>query len=60
MSGIAYDPAAKSGTGVDRVTVCPGDRDAGGTWYVPGGHLGNATLGLSNTVWDGAADSGSR
>ena len=30
--GIAYDPAAKSGSGVDRVMVYAGDRDAGGFW----------------------------
>ena len=30
--GIAYDPAAKSGIGVDRVMVYAGDRDAGGYW----------------------------
>ena len=28
--GIAYDPAAKSGSGVNRVEVFAGDRDAGG------------------------------
>ena len=30
--GIAYDPKAKSGAGVDRVMVYAGDRDAGGYW----------------------------
>jgi hypothetical protein len=50
----------------DRVTVVLGERDAGGTWYVPGGHLGNATLGLSNIKGSAnaqfatAANSGSR
>lgn len=30
--GIAYDPTAKSGSGVDRVMIYAGDRDAGAVW----------------------------
>jgi hypothetical protein len=49
ITGIAYDPTATTGTGVDQVTVFLGDRDGGGnTWYVPGGYLGSATLGQAN------------
>lgn len=42
ITGVAYDPAATSSTGVDQVTVFLGDRDAGGTFCrcgVPGGYL---------------------
>jgi hypothetical protein len=39
MEGQAFDRAAKSGSGVDRVSVFVDDRDAGGQ------HIGDATLG---------------
>jgi hypothetical protein len=43
MQGIAFDPAASSGTGIDRVSVFLGDRDAGGV------HLGNAVMDSTDT-----------
>ena len=47
MTGQACDRSAKSGSGVDRVQVFIGPREAGGqASFVPGGFLGNATLGL--------------
>ena len=39
MQGVAFDRAAGSGSGVDRVSVFVDDRDAGGQ------HVGDATLG---------------
>jgi hypothetical protein len=39
VSGTAYDPAASSGSGVDRVQIFLDSRESGGMW------LGNATLG---------------
>jgi hypothetical protein len=39
MQGVAFDRAASSGTGVDRVSVFVDDRDAGGQL------VGDATLG---------------
>jgi hypothetical protein len=42
MSGLAFDPAATSGTGIDAVTVFLGAREAGGIF------LGQATLGQPN------------
>jgi hypothetical protein len=38
MQGVALDPSASSGTGIDQVSVFLGDRDAGGV------HLGNAVM----------------
>jgi hypothetical protein len=47
MTGVACDPAATSGSGISQVTVYLGNRDtAEVAWYVPGGYLGTATLGL--------------
>lgn len=42
VSGIAYDTAASSDPGIDRVSVYFGDRDAGGQFW------GNALLGQPN------------
>src|SRR5688572_25844064 len=42
ISGVAFDPEARIGTGVDRVTVFLEDRDKGGLF------LGEATLGRPN------------
>jgi hypothetical protein len=42
MSGMAYDPAATTGTGIDSVTVFLGAREGGGVF------LGQATLGQPN------------
>ena len=39
MEGVAFDPAATQGTGIDRVSVFLGSRDFGGE------HLADATLG---------------
>ena len=39
MQGLAFDRAANSGSGVDRVSVFVDDRDAGGQ------HVGDAVLG---------------
>ena len=39
MQGQAFDRAARTGSGVDRVSVFVDDRDAGGQ------HVGDATLG---------------
>jgi hypothetical protein len=44
IQGVAYDTAATSGVGVDRVSVYLGDRDTGGIFW------GNAALGLPNPV----------
>jgi hypothetical protein len=40
MEGVAFDSAATTGVGVDRVSVFLGDREAGGKF------LGDATLGM--------------
>jgi hypothetical protein len=51
ISGVAYDTAATSGTGIDQITVFLGDRDMGGASSGrPGGYLGAATLGLPNPM----------
>jgi len=42
MSGLAFDPAATNGTGIDSVTVFLGPRESGGTF------LGQAQLGQPN------------
>jgi hypothetical protein len=42
MQGLAFDRAAPSGTGVDRVSVFLEDRDSGGQ------HIGDASLGQAN------------
>jgi hypothetical protein len=42
VQGIAYDTAATSGPGIDRVSVYLGDRDSGGLFW------GDAALGLPN------------
>jgi hypothetical protein len=42
MEGVAFDPTAAAGVGVDRVSVFLGSRDFGGE------HLGDATLGKPN------------
>ena len=47
--GVACDKTARKGSGVDRVQVFLGDRDKGGVFFVPGGYLGTATLGLPTT-----------
>lgn len=44
MDGIAYDPAADTGSGISSVVVYLGDRAAGGT------SLGTATLGQPNPL----------
>jgi hypothetical protein len=44
MQGVAFDPEATTGTGVDRVSVYLDNRDEGGLF------LGNATLGAPNTM----------
>jgi hypothetical protein len=44
IQGIAYDPTAASGIGVDRVSGYLGDRDTGGIFW------GNAALGLPNPL----------
>lgn len=44
IQGVAFDPVATTGTGVDRVSVFLGDRDTGGL------HLGDATLGAPNPM----------
>jgi hypothetical protein len=44
IQGIAYDPTAASGIGVDRVSGYLGDRDTGGIFW------GNAVLGLPNPL----------
>ena len=44
IQGIAYDPTAASGIGVDRVSGYLGDRDTGGIFW------GNAALGLANPL----------
>ncbi len=44
MEGVAFDSAATTGVGVDRVSVFLGDRDAGGQF------LGDATLGTPATT----------
>lgn len=48
--GVACDKGATKGSGVDRVQVFLGDRDkAGAAFFVPGGYLGTAKLGLPTT-----------
>jgi hypothetical protein len=42
VTGIAYDTTATDGSGIDRVSIYLGDRDAGGTFW------GNALLGQAN------------
>ncbi len=42
MNGVAYDPAATQGTGIDKVTLYLDNRDQGGLF------LGQATLGQTN------------
>jgi hypothetical protein len=44
MQGVAFDPVAPIGTGVDRVSVFLDNRDTGGV------HLGDATLGAPNPM----------
>ena len=44
MQGVAFDGAAATGVGVDRVSVFLGDREAGGLF------LGDATLGAPTTM----------
>jgi hypothetical protein len=44
MEGVAFDPVATTGTGVDRVSVFLGDRETGGQF------LGDAVLGQPNTT----------
>jgi hypothetical protein len=44
LSGVAFDTAAKTGTGVDQVTVFLGPRDLGGDYH------GTATLDQPNTL----------
>lgn len=44
MEGVAFDPVATTGTGVDRVSVFLENRDTGGE------HLGDATLGVANPM----------
>jgi hypothetical protein len=43
IEGVAYDEAARTGTGVDQVTVYVGDRETGGLY------AGTATLDQANT-----------
>jgi hypothetical protein len=42
MQGLAFDRAASSGSGIDRVSVFVDDRDSGGQ------HVGDAVLGKPN------------
>ena len=51
FTGVACDKNAKSGSGVNSVTMFLGDRDAanGVAFYTPGGYLGTATLGMPTT-----------
>ncbi|HEX8968500.1 MAG TPA: hypothetical protein VF937_11505, partial [Chloroflexota bacterium] len=44
MQGVAFDRAAITGTGIDRVSVFVDDRDSGGQ------HVGDATLGQSGST----------
>jgi hypothetical protein len=44
IQGVAFDPVATTGIGVDRVSVFLDDRDTGGL------HLGDATLGAPNVM----------
>jgi hypothetical protein len=44
MQGVAFDPVAAAGTGVDRVSVFLDNRDMGGI------HLGDAALGAPNPM----------
>lgn len=44
IQGVAFDPTAATGTGVDRVSVFLDDRDGGGLF------LGDATLGMPNVM----------
>lgn len=44
IQGVAFDPTATTGTGVDRVSVFLDDRDGGGFF------LGDATLGVPNVM----------
>jgi hypothetical protein len=53
MEGVAFDPSATQGVGVDRVSVFLENRDTGGE------HLGDATLGLPNTMTTEPAQFGS-
>lgn len=52
IQGVAFDPTAATGTGVDRVSVFLDDRDGGGM------HLGDATLGMPNVMSSQPADAG--
>jgi hypothetical protein len=52
LQGLAFDPAASVGTGVDRVSVFLGDRDAGGR------HLGDAMLGTFDRLASAPAHAG--
>jgi hypothetical protein len=49
MSGMAWDKAATSGSGIDRVEIFLDNRDEGGIL------LGEATL-LSNNMWSATVD----
>jgi len=50
FTGVACDKSAKQGSGVNSVTLFLGDRDASGAaFYVPGGYLGTAKLGMPTT-----------
>lgn len=44
IQGVAFDAAASTGAGIDRVSVFLDDRDGGGQ------HLGDATLGMPNIM----------
>jgi hypothetical protein len=52
MQGVAFDPVATTGTGVDRVSVFLDNRDEGG-WF-----LGDATLGQPTVMPAQTADAG--
>ena len=49
MQGVAFDEAATSGTGVDRVTAFLDDRDAGGV-FLAEATLGQPSIGFSPEV----------